>query len=163
MMVRGHDRHDEKPAWWIWPSTSSISCRRVLRQVPALPRGLSACQIYRYHAARPGRGHRAAGAHSGDFDEASLCALAHGGQSVLTTIKYLEMIRAISGHRCPAGVCKPLITYRIIKRNAPAAAVVEPCRPRPSRRAEGPVILDQRSASSAAPAIHLHLKAVAIK
>ncbi len=63
--------------------------------------------------------------------DASLCAL--GGTAanpVLTTIRYFrdEYEAHINERRCPAGVCKELITYSIIDEKCPGCGLcVEPC------------------------------------
>ena len=57
---------------------------------------------------------------SDDITEGSLCAL--GGSApnpVLTTIRYFrdEIEAHIEGRRCPAKVCRPLIRYKVDKKN----------------------------------------------
>jgi ferredoxin len=52
------------------------------------------------------------------IENASLCALGTSAPNpVLTTIKYFreEYVAHIKDKKCPARVCKPLITYRIDK------------------------------------------------
>jgi ferredoxin len=48
--------------------------------------------------------------------DSTMCGLGHGASNpVLSTINYFrdEYIEHIENHRCPAGVCKELITYTI--------------------------------------------------
>jgi len=65
------------------------------------------------------------------LQDSSLCAL--GGTAanpVLTTIRYFrnEYEAHIKEQRCPAGVCKELITYYIIEEKCPGCGLcVEPC------------------------------------
>ena len=50
------------------------------------------------------------------MQDGSLCALGSSAPNpVLTTIRYFrdEYITHVRDHKCPAGVCKDLITYRI--------------------------------------------------
>ncbi|MBN2098301.1 MAG: SLBB domain-containing protein [Dehalococcoidia bacterium] len=102
--------------------------------------------------------------------DASLCALGQtAANPVLTTIRYFrdEYEAHIKEHRCPAGVCKPLITYSIINEKCPGCGkCVEPC---PTKAItfvakKQPVILDQEKCIKCGTCYDIcNLKAVAIK
>jgi NADH-quinone oxidoreductase subunit F len=82
--------------------------------------------------------------------EGSLCAL--GGTAanpVLTTIRYFrdEYEAHIKRKRCPAGVCKELITYNIIDKKCPGCALCVKNCPQGAITFKGknkPVVLDQK-------------------
>lgn len=62
--------------------------------------------------------------------EASLCALGQTAPNpVLSTLRYFrdEYLAHIREHRCPAGVCKALITYTINEKCTGCGACVRPC------------------------------------
>ena len=79
----------------------------------------------------------------------ALCGLGGGAANpVMSTIRYFrhEYEAHIKEKRCPAGVCKPLITYSIIEANCPGCNLcIKPC-PVNAITSQGkkmPVILDQ--------------------
>jgi NADH-quinone oxidoreductase subunit F len=79
----------------------------------------------------------------------ALCGLGGSASNpVMSTIRYFrgEYEAHIKEKRCPAGVCKPLITYNIVAANCPGCNLcVKPC-PVGAITAQGkkmPVILDQ--------------------
>jgi NADH-quinone oxidoreductase subunit F len=79
----------------------------------------------------------------------ALCGLGGGAANpVMSTIRYFrdEYEAHIREKRCPAGVCKPLITYNIVATNCPGCNLcVKPC-PVGAITSQGkkmPVILDQ--------------------
>ncbi len=79
----------------------------------------------------------------------ALCGLGGGAANpVMSTIRYFrdEYEAHIKEKRCPAGVCKPLISYNIVAANCPGCGLcVKPC-PVGAITAQGkkmPVILDQ--------------------
>ncbi len=80
--------------------------------------------------------------------DSALCALGStAANPVLTTIKHFrdEYEAHIKDHRCPAGVCKPLITYSIINEKCPGCGLcVEPCPTKAIKfvAKKEPVILD---------------------
>jgi NADH-quinone oxidoreductase subunit F len=62
--------------------------------------------------------------------EASLCALGQTAPNpVLSTLRYFrdEYLAHIRDHRCPAAVCKALITYTIHEKCTGCGACVKPC------------------------------------
>jgi NADH-quinone oxidoreductase subunit F len=73
---------------------------------------------------------------AGTIQECSLCALGQGAPNpVLSSIRYFrnEYLAHVKEHRCPAKICKPLITYWVdpekciacglCKKNCPVGAV----------------------------------------
>jgi NADH-quinone oxidoreductase subunit F len=102
--------------------------------------------------------------------DSSLCALGStAANPVLTTIKYFrdEYEAHIKEHRCPAGVCKPLITYSIINEKCPGCGLcVEPCPTKAIKfvAKKEPVILDQEKCIKCGTCYDIcKMKAVAIK
>src|SRR5512136_513196 len=102
--------------------------------------------------------------------DASLCALGQtAANPVLTTIKYFreEYEAHIKEHRCPAGVCKPLITYSIINDKCPGCGLcVEPCPTKAIKfvAKKEPVILDADKCIKCGTCYDIcKMKAVAIK
>jgi NADH-quinone oxidoreductase subunit F len=102
--------------------------------------------------------------------DSALCALGStAANPVLTTIRHFrdEYEAHIKDHRCPAGVCKPLIKYSIIDEKCPGCGkCVEPC---PTKAIafvakKKPVILDQEKCIKCGTCYDIcNLKAVAIK
>ncbi|MBE9512834.1 MAG: NADH-quinone oxidoreductase subunit NuoF [Chloroflexi bacterium] len=81
--------------------------------------------------------------------DSSLCALgATAPNPVLTTIRYFrdEYEAHIKEKRCPAGICKELITYQIIEEKCPGCGLCVKACPSGAITARGkkePVVLDQ--------------------
>jgi NADH-quinone oxidoreductase subunit F len=102
--------------------------------------------------------------------DSALCALGStAANPVLTTIKHFrdEYEAHIKDHRCPAGVCKPLIKYSIIDEKCPGCGkCVEPCPTKAIKfvAKKKPVILDQELCIKCGTCYDIcNLKAVAIK
>lgn len=102
--------------------------------------------------------------------DSALCALGStAANPVLTTIKHFrdEYEAHIREHRCPAGVCKPLITYSIIDDKCPGCGLcVEPCPTKAIRfvAKKQPVILDADKCIKCGTCYDIcKMKAVAIK
>jgi NADH-quinone oxidoreductase subunit F len=102
--------------------------------------------------------------------DSALCALGStAANPVLTTIRHFrdEYEAHIKDHRCPAGVCKPLIKYSIIDEKCPGCGkCVEPCPTKAIKfvAKKKPVILDQELCIKCGTCSDIcNLKAVAIK
>ncbi len=102
--------------------------------------------------------------------DSALCALGStAANPVLTTIKHFrdEYEAHIKEHRCPAGVCKPLITYSIIDDKCPGCGLcVEPCPTNAIKfvAKKQPVILDADKCIKCGTCYDIcKMKAVAIK
>jgi len=104
------------------------------------------------------------------LQDTSLCALGStAANPVLTTIRYFrdEYEAHIKEKRCPAGVCKDLITYSIIDEKCPGCGLcVEPCPTKAIKfvAKRKPVILDQKLCIKCGTCYDLcKMKAIAVK
>ena len=131
--------------------------RGVVRQVHPLPGGLAQLHDILTESAA-GERRRSISTVAGArrvVADASLCALGTTAPNpVLSTLRYFreEYAEHIQDKRCRAGVCKPLIRFRSMRKSAPAAACVcaNARRKRSPARRRWPTTSLNRCASSAA-------------